>query len=88
MGYAMANEFLAAGDSVVICGRDKGRVSDAVSSLQEQHSNSSISGTQCDVSKATDMQGLAEFALQQLGTVDYWINNAGQVTAKRILAGR
>lgn len=32
------------------------------------------------------MAALGEFAVQKLGTVQRWINNAGQVTRKRLLA--
>ena len=35
---------------------------------------------------STDVAALGEFAVQRLGTVHRWINNAGQVTRKRLLA--
>ena len=35
---------------------------------------------------ATDVAALGDFAVQRLGTVHRWINNAGQVTRKRVLA--
>ena len=40
----------------------------------------------CDVSVSEDMAELGQYAKQQLGIVDFWINNAGQVTRKRLLA--
>lgn len=40
----------------------------------------------CDVSVADDVAELGQFAGQQLGTVHLWINNAGQVTRRRLLA--
>ena len=40
----------------------------------------------CDVSVAEDVAELGRFAKQQLGTVHLWINNAGQVTKKKLLA--
>jgi chlorophyll(ide) b reductase len=32
------------------------------------------------------VDALAAFAAERLGSVDFWINNAGQVTSKRLLA--
>ena len=41
---------------------------------------------QCDVSVSEDVAELGQFAKRQLGTVDLWVNNAGQVTRRRLLA--
>ena len=43
-------------------------------------------GVRCDVSCPDDMAELGRFAKQQLGTVHFWLNNAGSVTRKRMLA--
>ena len=43
-------------------------------------------GIRCDVSRPDDMAELGRFAQQQLGSVHLWINNAGSVTRKRMLA--
>lgn len=43
-------------------------------------------GQRCDVSQPEDVAELAQYAGQQLGHVDLWLNNAGQVTCKRMLA--
>ncbi len=43
-------------------------------------------GIQCDVSEAEDIRELGHLARQQLGTVHLWINNAGSVTRKKMLA--
>lgn len=36
-----------------------------------------VVGMACDVSKVYDVQRLAEFAVDELGSIDIWINNAG-----------
>jgi len=36
-----------------------------------------VEGIECDVSDAESVQKLADFAKEQIGTVHYWINNAG-----------
>lgn len=45
-----------------------------------------VHGIRCDVSRPEDVAELGQFAQQQLGTVHFWINNAGQVTRKKLLA--
>lgn len=36
-----------------------------------------IYGTECDVSDADSVVALGEFAKEKLGTIHYWVNNAG-----------
>ena len=45
-----------------------------------------VDGIQCNVSEAEDIADLGHFAREQLGTVHLWINNAGSVTRKKMLA--
>lgn len=90
LGFAMAREFLQHGDSVVICGRQADRLAAATASLESQFPPRAgarrVSSCPCDVSLPGDVDRLAAFAAEQLGTVDIWVNNAGQVTGKRLLA--
>lgn len=74
----MAREFLAAGDSVVICGRDAGSVAAAVAALAAEHGDGRVHGTACDVSSPADMQRFGDLAAERLGGVDLWLNNAGE----------
>ena len=57
-----------------------------VSSWAEWTGRLQVHGMRCDVSVAEDMAELGRYAKQQLGNLDFWINNAGQVTRKRMLA--
>jgi chlorophyll(ide) b reductase len=76
VGYAYANEFMRRGHSVVIC--DIQDPKDAVESLTARHSNGAkVYGTVCDVSDAASVEKFGEFAKESLGTIHYWINNAG-----------
>lgn len=97
IGRGLAEEFLKAGDNVVICSRDEARVVKAVEELSSLASQSSattsgyttdesggaanggrrVVGRAGNVARATDMAALADFAVEQLGSVDIWINNAG-----------
>ena len=70
-------QFLQRGHWVVICDvKDPG---DAVETLRKKHQGGlgKIEGIQCDVSDAASVEKLAQFAKEKVGTVHYWINNAG-----------
>ncbi|XP_007010600.2 PREDICTED: chlorophyll(ide) b reductase NOL, chloroplastic isoform X1 [Theobroma cacao] len=77
IGYALAKEFLKAGDNVVICSRSAERVESAVKSLREEYEEQRVWGTQCDIREAQDVKNLVLFAQKNLGDIDIWINNAG-----------
>jgi len=77
VGYAYADSFMKRGHWVVIC--DVKDPEPAVRALREKHEGGigRVYGTVCDVSSAESVEALAEFAKENLGTVHYWINNAG-----------
>jgi NAD(P)-dependent dehydrogenase (short-subunit alcohol dehydrogenase family) len=76
IGKALALEFLRAGCSVLISGRDAGRLEDAVSSLMTESGNKNITGHTCDVTNPREIRYLWNHA-SAIHKVDYWINNAG-----------
>lgn len=75
VGWAYADELMRRGHWVVIC--DVKDPEPAVAALREKHTTGVIHGVRCDVSDADNVQQLADFAQEKLGTVHYWINNAG-----------
>ena len=77
IGLALAQEFLRYGDKVVVSSRSSERVEAAVAQLKEEFPEGKIVGLPCDVAVSDDVEALADFAQQQLGTVELWINNAG-----------
>ncbi|MFZ4524845.1 MAG: SDR family NAD(P)-dependent oxidoreductase [Chlorobium sp.] len=77
LGYALASEFLAAGDRVVICGRNSERLEEALHTLRLAEPEGTIYGVGCDVGDPCAGRLLADFAVAKLGRVDRWINNAG-----------
>ena len=83
LGYAMAREFLQLGDAVALCGRNEERLAAAVHALRAEFGADRVHGMRCDCSSPQDMQQFAEFAWQQLGGVDIWLNNAGAPLCKR-----
>ncbi|PSC75726.1 short-chain dehydrogenase [Micractinium conductrix] len=78
--FALAQEFLRMGDSVALCGRDAGRLEAAVATLRAECGDASrVHGLPANCI-SPQVQSLC-----RLGGVDLWINNAGEVTAKRLL---
>lgn len=83
VGFAYAGEFMERGYDVVIC--DVQDCSSAAKALQDRHSGngSQIFHTKCDVSNVKDVEKLGVFAQKSLGTIGYWINNAGESSLMR-----
>ncbi|CAN4076846.1 unnamed protein product [Withania somnifera] len=77
IGYALAKEFLKAGDSVIICSRSDERVVSALDRLRVETGKQHVWGTKCDVREGEDVKNLVSFAKQKLKYIDIWINNAG-----------
>ena len=77
VGFGYADEFVRQGHWVVIC--DVKDPAGAVEAIRAKHAGGlgRIYGTVCDVSDAASVEQLAEFSKESLGTVHYWINNAG-----------
>lgn len=86
LGFALARKFLESKDRVVICGRDEMRLNRAIHALQVDIQGANIEGVVCDVSRPSDVGRLASFASEKLGIIDRWLNNAGEVTSKKLLA--
>ena len=83
VGFAYAGEFMDRGYNVVIC--DIQDATTAAKSLAARHPNGKIYHTKCDVSDSASVQKLGQFAVEKLGTVNYWINNAGINGGRRSL---
>jgi NAD(P)-dependent dehydrogenase (short-subunit alcohol dehydrogenase family) len=79
LGYALAHQFLSYGHKVIICNRNEDQLATALRTLQAEHEGSIVYGMCCDVSNAADVCAFASFAVEKLGIVDIWINNAGMV---------
>ena len=75
VGFAYAGEFMDRGYQVVIC--DVKDCSSAAAALTARHSNGTVYHTKCDVSDSASVEKLGAFAKEKMGTIAYWINNAG-----------
>jgi chlorophyll(ide) b reductase len=83
VGFAYAGEFMDRGYDVVIC--DVKDCTSAAQALARRHTNGKVFHTKCDVSNAQAVDSLGKFAKGKLGTVKYWINNAGVNGGRRAL---
>lgn len=92
LGKALAREFLLSGDHVVVASRSPESVHMTIKELEENLKEGMISasgasrknlahakvvGIACDVCEPDDVRKLANFAVNELGSIDIWINNAG-----------
>ena len=83
VGFAYAGEFMDRGYDVVIC--DVRDCSAAAKALAARHPNGNVFHTKCDVSDAKSVKQLGTFAQENLGTIGYWVNNAGVNGGRRAL---
>jgi glucose 1-dehydrogenase len=75
LGLAIAEAFVQQGACVVIASRSQASVQQAVAALQARGAR--VQGTSCDVGEREQVEHLAQFAIDQFGGFDVWINNAG-----------
>lgn len=78
IGFSMAREFLQAGCSVTLSGRGVALPEAAQTELKPFEKKYIY--IQCDVQEKASLQNLWCASLKQWGSVDIWINNAGQNT--------
>lgn len=82
LGRALATQFLVAGDSVLICGRDAQQLDAAAVSLRRDTGSEHVLTCVCDVSDGRQVDALVAAAGDALGGgIDLWINNAGRSQA-------
>lgn len=82
IGYGLAENFLRLGHQVVINGRNKEGVDQALDKLAEVYPSERIAGTPCDMGNYNQVVALWDFAIGRFGAVDIWINNAGVAQAQ------
>ena len=77
LGFEMAKEFRRLGHNVVISDLKEENLKDAESKLNEVENEAKVLYKTCNVTSFEDLQELMNFAIENLNTVDIWINNAG-----------
>jgi len=77
LGLRMAREFLARGCAVMVSGRTREAVAEAVARLRSELPNGDLHGFPCDTGSCAQVEALWEESVKSMGGVDHWINNAG-----------
>ncbi|GFR43697.1 hypothetical protein Agub_g4807, partial [Astrephomene gubernaculifera] len=82
LGKALAREFLAGGDRVLLTSRGAAAVEAAVAELREEVEAAGgpaaqVVGVAADVSDPAGLAAVEAAAVEAFGTVDAWVNNAG-----------
>jgi NAD(P)-dependent dehydrogenase (short-subunit alcohol dehydrogenase family) len=77
IGRAIAQAWAAAGHRVVVSSRTAEAVEAAVAEMTQAGTGGTVAGMPCDVSSQADLRALFDFALERLGGIDMWVNNAG-----------
>ena len=75
IGYALAKQFLRRGAKVVIAEPRRHKLDEAAATLTE--GGGEVRVFECDVTRADQVEALADFAEQEFGRADVLVNNAG-----------
>lgn len=78
-GFAVAQEALEAGATVIISGRSQASVDAALEKLAAYALR--VMGIPCDVSVEAQVHALADQVVERFGRMDIWVNNAGLSSA-------
>lgn len=84
LGYAIARRLAEAGADVALGDRDETGAARAAEAIEKDFLRRSVSGP-LDVANGSSVSGFAERAVNGLGGIDIWINNAGIYPATPLL---
>ena len=75
IGFSFAKQFGSKGAKLLLAGRRKNRLAEAVEKLKEL--GTEAVWFQCDVAKVDEVEALADYGWDRYGRVDVILNNAG-----------
>jgi 2-deoxy-D-gluconate 3-dehydrogenase len=75
IGEAIAKGIVQAGAEIVIAGRNKERLEEAVKEIQKF--GGPVNAVQADISKMEDIKKLVDQTVEKFGKIDFLFNNAG-----------
>lgn len=76
-GFAIAEQFAAAGHSLYLCARDQERLRQSADTLKAQYPGLIVYVYAADLSDEKAVKSLAKKLLEEAGTIDILVNNAG-----------
>jgi NAD(P)-dependent dehydrogenase (short-subunit alcohol dehydrogenase family) len=85
IGLGLAREFLKRDCRVVISSRRASAVDQVCTDLETLYGTGKVTGLSCDITDIEQVQAIWKAAVDHLGTVDIWLNNAGIANTTRKL---
>lgn len=76
IGRAVAATFAADGAGVAICSRDADEIAETAAEISDEYEGRAI-GVECDVRDRDSVEALVAAAVEEFGTLDTLVNNAG-----------
>ncbi|MFH5800551.1 SDR family NAD(P)-dependent oxidoreductase [Haladaptatus sp. CMAA 1911] len=76
IGREIAEHFAVAGADVVICSREQGDIDEVAAEISDGGGGDAL-GIECDVTDSAAVEAMVDAALDEFGTVDVLVNNAG-----------
>ncbi|GAA4038377.1 SDR family NAD(P)-dependent oxidoreductase [Parerythrobacter jejuensis] len=77
IGRGIAQTLAEAGADVVCAARRENEIEETASLINASNTGGRAIAQRTDVTSETDMEALAQRAVDEFGRLDYWINNAG-----------
>ena len=77
IGEGIATTLAEAGANVVCAARSTDQIENTATIINGSNAGGRAVSQKCDVSSAEDMQALAKRAVDEFGSLDIWVNNAG-----------
>jgi glucose 1-dehydrogenase len=75
LGFSIAQAYAREGAAVAIGSRSSSSVERAVEAIKKEGGR--VGGLPCDVGQFEQVQALAQYAVDEFGGLDVWVNNAG-----------
>ncbi|WP_254524463.1 SDR family NAD(P)-dependent oxidoreductase [Natrinema caseinilyticum] len=77
IGASIAERFVENGANVVVCSREQTRVDEVAETIDDRNLSGDIRAVECDVTDRPAVDELVEAAVDQFGSLDVLVNNAG-----------
>jgi short-subunit dehydrogenase len=77
LGLELADLLVKAGNNVLILGRNREKLSEALSRLKKHAGKSSVESLICNIGKEEDVRNTGDFLKKNMFIADYLFNNAG-----------
>jgi NAD(P)-dependent dehydrogenase (short-subunit alcohol dehydrogenase family) len=85
LGFGLAEAFLSRNCTVCVSGRSEESTQNALEKLRRKYHPERLAGIPCDVRVPEQVQALWDYAVNEFGEVNYWINNAGITAPVKVL---